>query len=143
MILFYRGVDCSTNGVCKDGLCLCRNGFTGKNCEIDVQVILKTLRDLYQELDSVKNEKRLCERHLLDLQPMRINPTEEVLKPGSVDGTWSEWRDGYCSKSCSRQGEPAGTITRYRNCLAGVCEGDHQLPGGRTCNGWEEAPCPL
>ena len=81
-ILFYRGVDCSTNGVCKDGLCLCRNGFAGKNCEIDVQAILKTNRDLKQELDNVKNEKRLCERQLLDLQPMQINPSEEVLKQG-------------------------------------------------------------
>ena len=76
-------VDCSTNGVCKDGLCLCGNGFAGKNCEIEVKAILKTIRDLEQELDKVKNLKRLCERQLIDLQPMQINPTEaEVLKQG-------------------------------------------------------------
>ena len=126
-------------------MCLCRNDFAGKNCEIDVEAVLKTVRDLEEKLDEVRNEKRLCEGQLVDLQPLQVISTEEVLKPsrpGSEDGRWSEWIDGYCSKSCSREGEPAGTITLYRHCLAGVCDGERQKPSGRSCNSWEEAPCP-
>ena len=117
-------------------MCLCHHDFAGKKCEIDVEAILNTIQDLKQELDKVTNEKRLC--------VLQMNSTEEVLKQEELeDGRWSEWIDGYCSKSCSWEGEPAGTITRYRHCLAGVCEGERQQPGGRSCNSWEEAPCSL
>ena len=140
-ILNFRKVDCSSNGFCEDGVCLCRNNFAGKNCEIDVQAILDTIQDLKKELDKVTNAKRLCERQLVVLQ---MNSTAEVSKHEEPeDGRWSEWIDGHCSKSCSWEGEPAGTITRYRHCLAGVCEGERQQPGGRSCNSWEEAPCSL
>ena len=80
-IFINRGVDCSRNGFCKDGRCFCGFGFTGKNCETDVNATQARIWDLEQKLNQVENDKRLCERQLMiNLQPNQINSTDEVLK---------------------------------------------------------------
>ena len=85
-IFINRGVDCSRNGFCKDGRCFCGFGFTGKNCETDVNATQARIWDLEQKLNQVENDKRLCERQLMiNLQPNQINSTDEVLKLGVSD----------------------------------------------------------
>ncbi|CAH1274718.1 SRPX2 [Branchiostoma lanceolatum] len=105
--------------------CICRDGFTGRNCEINIDDCLDNVCENGATcLDGVQNYTCLCPDGFVG----------DFCEVESVDGKWTPWSQwSSCSASCG-----GGNHNRTRECI-----NPRPMHGGGNCTGppAEIGPC--
>ncbi|XP_035676272.1 sushi, von Willebrand factor type A, EGF and pentraxin domain-containing protein 1-like [Branchiostoma floridae] len=97
--------------------CICKDGFTGRNCEINIDDCQDNVCDNGATcLDGVRNYTCLCPDGFVG----------DLCEVESVDGNWTPWSQwSTCSVSCG-----GGNHSRTRECT-----NPRPIHGGRNCTG--------
>ncbi|XP_078597007.1 uncharacterized protein LOC144873484 isoform X2 [Branchiostoma floridae x Branchiostoma japonicum] len=97
--------------------CICKDGFTGRNCEINIDDCLDNVCDNGATcLDGVGNYTCLCPDGFVG----------DLCEVESVDGNWTPWSQwSSCSVSCG-----GGNHSRTRECI-----NPRPIHGGSNCTG--------